>query len=156
MKAEEPPQSLGKTLPGVSTKTVTMPLLGRPGGLLMVYFFSETSKWLEKSWRAKESHKPVTLGLAQPGGGSEISLSKILFYLITLHRVFPHRLTQFLITPICFWFFNCCLQPPEERCAKLNFKQFSHSENSRSSLGMNPKSSGKYYLPLLFDVPSLF
>lgn len=79
-----------------------------------------------------------------------------MFYLINLHRVFPHRLAQFLIIPICFWFFNCYLQLPEERCTKLNFKQFSHSENSRSSLGMNPKSSGKYYLPLLFDVPSLF
>ena len=73
MKAEDPPQILGKTPPGVGPETVRMPLLGRPGALSMLHFVYETTKSLEKSLRTEESHNPVPLGLAQPEGGSGIS-----------------------------------------------------------------------------------
>lgn len=60
----------GKTPPGAGIKTIRMPLLGRPGALLMLHFVSETSKCLEENLTTKGSHNPAPLGLAQPEGGS--------------------------------------------------------------------------------------
>jgi len=73
MKTKEPSQSLGKSPPGISNKTMRMPLTGRPGVLPTLHFVSETSKRLEESLRTKKSCNPASLGLAQPEGGSGIS-----------------------------------------------------------------------------------